>query len=258
MQDIGGCRAVAPSVSKVRALARSYQESRIKHSLVDSDDYIQKPKRSGYRGIHLIYQYYSSRKETYNGLKIEIQIRSALQHAWATAVETVGTFIQQALKSSHGEADWLRFFALMGTAIALRESTTPVPDTPTTERVLRKEIRKYATQLDVEGRLSAYGEALNIIKGADIEDSHFFLVILDPPAHSTKIYGYALGQLEEASDEYLRVEKEIKRSGGDAVLVSVESLASLYRAYPNYFLDTRVFLQTVREALGSSPKAMTT
>ena len=155
MQDIGGCRAVADSIQKARSLTLSYRTSRIKHHLVDSDDYIQNPKRSGYRGIHLIYTYYSDRKETYNGLKIEIQIRSTLQHAWATAVETVGTFIRQALKSSQGERHWLRFFALMGTAIALWEGTPPVPDTPTTKTALRKELLNYATRLDVEARLKA-------------------------------------------------------------------------------------------------------
>jgi hypothetical protein len=69
------------------------------------------PQKSGYRGIHLVYRY-NGRKTEYNGLKIEIQIRTVIQHAWATAVETVGMFTQQALKSSQGEQDWLRYFAL--------------------------------------------------------------------------------------------------------------------------------------------------
>ena len=51
------------------------------------DDYITTPKDSGYRGVHLIYRYYSDKNETFNGLKIEVQIRTALQHAWATAVD---------------------------------------------------------------------------------------------------------------------------------------------------------------------------
>ena len=252
MQDIGGCRAVVASAPKARGLARSFRESRIKHRLVDSDDYIQEPKRSGYRGVHLIYQYHSDRKDTYNGLKIEMQFRSTYQHAWATAVETVGTFIRQALKSSQGEADWLRFFALMGTALALREKTPPVPNTPTTQTALRKELREYTKLLDVEARLTAFGNALSILEEADIQ-SYYFLVVLDPSSQRTRIYGYEMGELEEASEEYLRVERETRRRGGDAVLVNVESVASLRRAYPNYFLDTRVFLRAVRYALGLRP-----
>jgi len=63
-----------------------------------------------------------------------MQIRSQLQHAWATAVETVGTFLQQALKSSQGDEGWQRFFALMGNAMAMRERRPPVPNTPTGKR----------------------------------------------------------------------------------------------------------------------------
>ena len=105
MQDIGGCRAVVNTVGSVDRLVQAYDRSRIKHRLLDSDDYIGAPKKSGYRGYHLIYGYHSDKKTTYNELKIELQIRSNLQHIWATAVETVGTFTQQALKSSQGELD---------------------------------------------------------------------------------------------------------------------------------------------------------
>jgi ppGpp synthetase/RelA/SpoT-type nucleotidyltranferase len=114
MQDIGGCRAVLRDVMAVGAMVDKYKSSGIKHKLDHVDDYIAKPKPSGYRGVHMIYRYFSDRNMTYNGLKVEVQIRSTLQHAWATAVETVGTFTKQALKSSLGESDWLRFFALMG------------------------------------------------------------------------------------------------------------------------------------------------
>src|SRR5439155_14406089 len=93
MQDICGSRAVVRSARRVQELVRLYKESRdLRHERVDEDDYIEKPKGSGYRSVHLIYRYTSDRSKTYNGLKIEMQFRSALQHAWATAVETVDTF----------------------------------------------------------------------------------------------------------------------------------------------------------------------
>lgn len=109
MQDIGGCRAIVRSTASVKKLVAVYEDSDLKHSLVRKDDYIQEPRQSGYRSIHLVYRYKSYRKETYNGLKIEMQFRSPLQHAWATAVETVGTFVKQALKASEGKEEWLRF-----------------------------------------------------------------------------------------------------------------------------------------------------
>ena len=249
MQDIGGCRAIVSSVEQVRRLVTLYKRSDLKHKIVDEDDYIQKPKISGYRGFHLIYSYNSDKVGTYNALKIEMQFRSALQHAWATAVETVGTFIGQALKASQGEEDWLRFFVLMGTEIAWREGTTQIPDTPKSKRGLLAELKKYANKLNVVNHLHAYGLAVQFGEEPKLKGMHYFLVELDTTTRRLTVKGYKQNQLEKASDEYLRVERNLSPGTSDAVLVSVDSVKALRRAYPNYFLDTHVFIQAVRQAL---------
>ena len=246
MQDIGGCRAVMADVEDVRTLVKSYKLSDIKHSLTQEDNYIDAPKGSGYRGVHLIYKYYSDKIKTFNGLKVEVQLRSNLQHAWATAVETVGTFIQQALKSSQGEEDWLRFFSLMGSAMALREGTTSVPHTPVDPDDLRDELIRYVEKLKVESHLQTYGAALKTIESSDSKDQ-YYLLELDPVARQIKVQGYKSNELDRASGEYLDVERKLQ-SGNDAVLVSVDSVTALRRAYPNYFLDTHVFIEAVKEA----------
>lgn len=92
MQDIGGCRSVLSTQEDVSVVTKSFLSGRHKHRLIRHDDYVATPKPSGYRSVHLVYAYHSDRSSTYNGLNIEVQIRSRLQHAWATAVETVGTF----------------------------------------------------------------------------------------------------------------------------------------------------------------------
>ena len=130
MQDIGGCRAVVASTRQVAQLARKFKSGSIRHELERENDYIARPTRDGYRSHHLIYRYYSDRNPQYNGQRIEIQIRSRLQHAWATAVETVDSFTSQELKVNLGRADYARFFALMGSWLANREGASPVPETP--------------------------------------------------------------------------------------------------------------------------------
>ena len=250
MQDIGGCRAVLSSVQEVQEMVEQFKHGSIRHELARTDDYIVQPKDSGYRGVHLIYKYVSDRKETYNGLKIEIQIRSQLQHAWATAVETVGTFIQQALKSSQGEEDWLRFFALMGSAIAYREHGELVPDTPRDELELKNELRHYVELLEVEQHLHTYGAALQTFENEALAGAHYYLLELDPTEKKVKVVGYKQAQLFDAEEDYLALERQIsERPGKDAVLVSVESLEALHRAYPNYFLDTNLFIEVVKTAV---------
>lgn len=250
MQDIGGCRAVLSKVDNVRALLNSYIHSDIKHKLHHIDDYIEIPRSSGYRGVHLIYRYYSDRMETYNSLLIELQLRSQHQHAWATAVETVGAFVGQALKASRGEGEWLRFFALMGTAIATTEGMPPVPDTPDNIGELRMELRDYAKRLDVVNRLVGYNTALRVSEDEARKADHYFLILLDPGASTVSVRTYRAHQSEKATRDYLSIEKGLRdRPGADAVLVSVESLATLRRAYPNYFADTAIFLDLLRQAI---------
>ena len=248
MQDIGGCRVVLKSANQVRELHQQYLESSIKHSLHTTDDYIASPRESGYRGLHLIYTYYSDRNSTYNGLKIEMQFRSFEQHAWATAVETVGTFVQQALKSSQGEEGWLRFFSLMGSALAIKEKTPLVPGTPTSQKELRDELRHYSQILDVENRLIAYGAALLVTERVDDKKAHFFVIKLNPQKKEVSVTSFQQSDSDSAAQNYISAEKEVANiPGGEAVLVSVDSATSLRRAFPNYFLDTRRFLILLRQ-----------
>lgn len=250
MQDIGGCRAVVDSVSQVDALVNIYKRSDIKHKLIDEDDYIRTPRKSGYRSHHLIYSYYSDKTTYYNGRKVEIQLRSRLQHSWATAVETVGTFTSQALKSSQGEKDWLRFFQLMGTVNAFKEDTAPVPNTPTVYSELISELRHYAEKLQVDDKLSMYGLALKTLAEPQQGKPHFYLLVLDPSQHTIRIQSYKTSQLDQAFIDYTNREQSIQyKPGGEAVLVSVDSFKSLRKVYPNYFLDTARFLTELRSAL---------
>ncbi|MDE2888527.1 MAG: RelA/SpoT domain-containing protein [Gemmatimonadota bacterium] len=61
MQDIGGLRAVLKNLKKVSALVEQYRSTRFQHELVSYDDYITKPKSSGYRSVHLVYRYRNPR-----------------------------------------------------------------------------------------------------------------------------------------------------------------------------------------------------
>jgi hypothetical protein len=247
MQDIGGCRAVVRNVRMVRGLANAYKRSKGNHKLLRVDDYLVKPRKSGYRGIHFIYSYQSKTKPQYNGLKIEIQLRSRQQHAWATAVETVDIFTGQALKGGRGQKKWQRFFALMGTYISMHENCPPVPYTPTDFVGLHDHIERYAVDLDVLAHLESYRATLQFegVPGAD-----YYLLELDAEKGETTVIGYKDDQLKRAERDYLSVEKA--NSGNrerDVVLVSVSSLESLKRAYPNYFADTHIFIETLNAAL---------
>jgi Region found in RelA / SpoT proteins len=252
MQDIGGCRAVVDRPQHVIRLRDLYAESRFGHVLKNEKDYIQQPKDDGYRSVHMIYRYAGTENtHQYDNLQIEVQMRSTLQHAWATAVEAVGTFTKQALKWRGGDADWHRFFVLMSSAMANIEKCQLVDGTPKTRKELAAQLRELSTQLRVHDTLRAYSLTLNYVGGGLRQsDAKLLLVHMKPAENKVEVRGFRLRESQQANELYTALEEKIDPASADqAVLVSVDSLQALQRAYPNYFLDTARFASTLAEVL---------
>lgn len=256
MQDSGGCRAIVNTLDQAYQLYKDYEKVRFKHKLVTVKDYITHPKNSGYRGIHLAYLYrgkkYADGKtfETYNKCRVEIQIRTRLQHAWATAVETVGLFLQESLKSSEGPDEWLKFFLYTSSIFAHIEKTEPLHK-DLTERELLKIVSKKATELDVCKRLSDYQDTLKTFEQEHIQKAHYYLLTLKPGL--LQITGFKEDELTQATNQYLENEKKYKNMPGvEVVLVSAESVEALRSAYPNYFLDTKMFLERIEQIISQA------
>ena len=250
-QDIGGCRVVVGDTERVFSVALSLLESRIVHRLAKLDNYIASPRPTGYRGTHLVYEYQSSQRRHLSGLHLEIQLRTQLQHQWATAVETVGAFTGDDLKSNRGDSDWLRFFALMSTAIARREGTTLVPGTPTTESELADELSRLDRRLGgVSFRLEAFRAVTRFMQSRRTAYAYWYVLELDIGARSVKASYYPRGAREAALSNYL--ERELANSHHpqvDVVLVSANSASALRRAYPNYFANLKDFRNLVQDEL---------
>lgn len=200
MQDIGGCRAVVKSLRHVERILKLYNVSQAKNPTARAEfvkmfDYIKSPKVDGYRSVHLIYKYRSpSRKhKVWNGLRVEIQLRTKLQHVWATAVETVDAFTGQSLKTSVGSGSekvaWGRFFALMGSYIACKENKPTVPGTPVDRNELVKELRQISQTLQAEVKLRGWSFGMQLAENAKPDDAAFLLT-LDTVQRKVAVRGF--------------------------------------------------------------------
>lgn len=255
MQDLGGCRAVLKNAKLVYELVAMYEESTLKnakrHEFLRKVDYIAVPKPDGYRGVHLIYKYLTPTKKyrDFNGLRIEVQLRSQLQHAWATAVETVDTFTGQALKSSAGNDRWARFFVLTSAMFALRERM-PLPPNMPHKTALIRELRKIMAELKVVASLQSWQVALRHIQDTGTADADIYLIVFDLDKWSVSARGYKSDALEMATDAYMTVERSITTGANlQAVLVGVDSLDALRKAYPSYYVDTSAFINALNHAI---------
>jgi putative GTP pyrophosphokinase len=240
MQDIGGLRAVVGSVQKVRRLEAAYRNAQFKHELTSSKNYLDEPKEDGYRSVHLIYRYANDGAPRYNGLSLELQLRTQLQHAWATAVETMGTFLGQALKSGQGEGQWRSFFAKASAALAVVEKTAPVPGFENRLGAeVFAELARAESELRVLEKLRGFAIAADRIT-TERGTGAYHLVVLDSSKRTVAIRPYPKAQLEQANIDYAAIEQRTKAGEEiEAVLVSAGPVDSLRKAYPNYFLVSR-------------------
>src|SRR6185503_12374477 len=117
MDDIAGCRLIFPSTEQLYKFRATFHKARFNHQRrneLDKYDYIKRPKDTGYRGVHDIYTYdvKSNVGRGLAGLYVEIQYRTLVQHAWATAVEVVGYITESQPKFQKGDLRYQEVMAL--------------------------------------------------------------------------------------------------------------------------------------------------
>ena len=233
-----GCRAILDSKKNVYKLRRELNKSRI----FKVTDYIEKPKDDGYRGIHLIGKY----KDEENGVDypVEIQLRSKIQHSWATAVEIVDLFTNQNLKSNDGKKEWLEFFKLVSNEFNKIESKTYDELLDTLEQTVT-----YIKRLDVHKKFQAFASSLKTMeKHVEIQDDSYNLIKVDFSQGIVNVRSYSKDLFSEAADNYLKLEKQAAKNGKFVVaLVSSSSINNLKEAYPNYFADSAVFIDNLKQ-----------
>lgn len=242
LQDIAGVRAILGTIDEVFELVDKYVKNpNFPHIHVQPIfDYINNPRNEdGYRSVHLIYKYNNKKFPNYDGLKIEIQIRTKLQHVWATAVETVGSIIGQQLKSRQGEENWLDFFALVSSAFAIEEKTPQVPRFASLNRQeTYQEIARLERELGVLDKIRGFNSVVRIDHSSKAYSYH--LIKIDKEINDIEVIAYDRDSYQKALSDYAEYEsKSVSRY--DVVLVSAGPIQALKRAYPNLFLDLSVF-----------------
>lgn len=258
MQDIGGIRAVVGSINDAFRLEKEYKNPKwLTHELCNEKDYINSPRdEDGYRSIHLIYRYKNKRAPGHDGLLIELQIRTKLQHIWATAVETMGTFLGQALKSRQGDKDWLDFFAITSSAFAHMEGSKPVPRFNSLSRE-----KTFDAVVQAEEKIGALDTMQGLSIAADMivknlrarkRGWYYHLIILNSLKKTVQVKPYPRNNFEQAAAEYAKVEASAPEEKIEPVLVSAGPLKELRRAYPNFFLDIKDFVEKVQTIVDES------
>ncbi len=246
MQDIGGCRAILDDIAGVRSLIGEINEG-FPHRDRRQWPYIDEPKEDGYRSHHISFEFCPRIKEqsVYEGRRIEFQIRTRLQHSWATAIEAVSLFNGEDLKHHHGNADWLRLFKLMSGEFAHVEGCPIGPGVP--NRPLRiAEIKALEAKLDAISTLENIRTATTYAETYLYRDGKFFLIVYNNDDHTVAVERYS--EILQLQARLATIERQIEEglTRSKVVTVEVSRVENLVRTYPNYFGDVGVFLNNLR------------
>lgn len=250
MQDIGGVRTVLNSVEEVREVHKALEQGRHKHTpVIPPKDYMTEPKADGYRGIHQVFRYCSTAHKEFEGLPVEVQIRTKLQHYWATAVETLGVIEKSSFKTGIGDESFKQFFRLSSALFSIKEKLpvlASLREKPAREIV--EEFLALEKQLGVFDKLEAFTSVMNAASGVENKKNDgYYLLMLETEKKRTSFIPFTKDQQEYAEQLYTLVEQREKDNPNvDVVLAAAGDMKDLRTAYPNYFADTTAFIENLK------------
>jgi hypothetical protein len=243
MDDVAGCRLIFPNIaalSKFRTGLHGAKFNHIRKNDAAKYDYITSPTERGYRGIHDVYEFRARRKRSTvcNGLLIEVQYRTQLQHAWATAVEVVTQLTENEPKFNRGDPRHIKLFCLASEILARvheeRKSCLPA--------LSDRQVAEQFEALDAEIGVMHMLVNLAAAKWIDDQARSKHVILQMNKGEGLKLHPFDLEL--EASRALLDLEKQFPED--DIVLVGADSVAEVTSAFRNYFRDVGDFLHLMR------------
>jgi putative GTP pyrophosphokinase len=249
MHDIAGCRLIFETIDDLLSFQKKFRQARFGHIRRHSDskddpyDYITKPKLSGYRGKHDVYQYvaYAPAGSPWNGLNLEIQYRTKIQHAWATAVEIAGSISENRPKFNQGDERYLDFFRITSEILARYYEGMEGCLAGLNDFELIEQFNQNENEIHLLRSLRNINKSnLNFLHSKNV------ILIFNEDTGELKTESYV--DAPAALQRYFVLENEAGENT-DVVLVRADSSDSIKNAFRNYFSDSADFVNLVESAL---------
>ena len=250
LNDIGGQRYVFADIESVYKAKQLISTRPIEgfELLPKQYDYIDQPAESGYRSIHLVFKC-QHEDERYDGLRVELQLRTKLQHTWATAVESGEIITGRALKNSQGPMEWLDFFRLTSALFSIGEQCPILTEYKDYNgQSISASLKQIEERVKCIDLLKAFKAALRSIENNEYAQEYYILKV-DYVKRVVNVSSFAFEEQEKASQYYNELERKIENHKNAVILVSAGGLKELREAYPSYFIDTTEFLERVESFL---------
>lgn len=250
MHDIAGCRVIFPTEEELMQFRHSFHASRMRHELRgtgnDPYNYIKNPKNDGYRGIHDVYKYNvsSAGGAVWNGLLIEVQYRTNVQHAWATAVETADLAMSGRAKFGESSSDVQNFFKFASEILARAHENKKSCLPEVSDREVVTKFRWIDRNLRMMERL----QQLNKAEDHKFEKHVILKFVFSDNPEDSSLHIESFGNLSKALERYAEIESEVEDKM-DAVLIPSADAETIREVFKNYFSDATSFVGLIDEGI---------
>ncbi|VCU72499.1 hypothetical protein PIGHUM_04599 [Pigmentiphaga humi] len=238
LQDIGGLRIIVPTNADVDRLYR-YLEGQLgcqKGFKIEREtDYREKGRdTTGYRALHLIL--------SRDGVSLELQIRSRIQHYWAESIERTSVIYGYHLKEEEGDPAVLRYFQLLSDAFyEIEAGRTASPDH-------RLEIDALRTTCEKIIEASPLGKILDsfinegVIRTLTEKESrggyglNNWIIVFDWNTGQFVSWDIVGRSPDEAVASYIQTERAFPPNEGfEVVLIGSSEVATVRETHSHYF-----------------------
>jgi Uncharacterized protein conserved in bacteria len=238
LQDIGGCRIIVEKNELVDQLVQFLKDKIEKTDdlkLTRVTDYREKGRDvTGYRSVHLLLER--------NDKKLELQVRSRIQHYWAESIERTSVIYGHHLKEGEGDPVVISYFQKLSDAFFEIESGR----TPSVRSRLEIDVAKS----DAESIIRA-GNPTNAIDSHVNED--IILTLTEKEKRSASpinnwiiVFDWNTGQFvswdivgktpDEAIAAYVRYENQFPvEKNFEVVLIGSSRVATVRKTHSHYF-----------------------
>ena len=203
-------------------------------------NYIKNPKSDGYRSIHKVFYYssnipYSTLNEKRFNLenkKIELQLRTRLQHIWATTVEIYDIINKSNIKTgTHNKLETKEglFFKKCSLVFEGIESNDVEKI-----KININEIFRDKDLVEIYNRLKGIKNIKNIQLPKTLGSDEVFILITD---------------LNKGKTTFFTTDPIEKNDKGEYILLllTLGDIKKLKNVYPNYFLNTNEFISILKK-----------
>tara|TARA_R100001369_G_scaffold32570_1_gene57197 strand:- start:224 stop:1270 length:1047 start_codon:yes stop_codon:yes gene_type:complete len=244
MHDIAGVRLIFRNEDELLQFREKMGSSKARHARTHDlgrFDYIAYPKDTGYRGVHDVFERHvgsSKDASAWNGLKFEVQLRTAVQHAWATAVEVYDGIQQARFKFEGSNSAAYQQFILISEIFARvyegRVSCMP--------KLGDAELVEQCTYLENETGMISMFRSLSIAQTFDALKQNSIL----QRRTDGQLCVWTYRNFSQAVQAISEIEERDETV--NAVLVAAKTPQHIREAFRNYFDDTSDFIDLYDDA----------